>query len=309
MIQKRAILVPIVAVLFSLFSFNVVRADGKMDYSVALSPTQINVELDPDMSYEGSFSVLNTGLNDIDFTTIINPYQVTNHKYDGDINVHNQYTEIIDWVTFETDHFYIKPDEEAVVKFRVDVPFNAHGGSQYAALGITTNSGPEDGMINAARNISIIFHADISGDIIKGGSILSQQIPGFLLAPPISGDISVENTGNIATDATTIIRVTNALTGAEIYNNSKTPFVNSIYPETIRDIIVKWDDAPRLGAYNVAIATTFLEESSTESRMVFICPIWLICAIIGLIIVFIVIAVAEKRRQSRIKSHGFKFKN
>lgn len=308
MTKQKSILLTALVLFFSIFICSYAYADDSR-YSISISPLQTDIELDPGMIDEEEFVVKNTGTEPITFTTFTGPYQVQNYTYNGDISIKNQYTEIADWITFYDTEYSINPGESATVKYVVTVPSNAHGGSQYATIGIHTDSGAGEGMIKAGHDFMVILHADVSGVITKKGSIGEQVIPGFLLTPPIGGRVTATNSGNITLISTTTMRVSNAFTGAEIYNNSNNPTIASLLPETIRAYDVEWPDSPRLGIYNVTITTSLLDEIATESRTIIICPIWLICAIIGLIVVFIAIIIAKKRRQSRIKSHGFKFKN
>ena len=307
--KTRIITFALLMAISSAFFGKAAFAEEKMDYSINLSPAHHSVELDPGATYDGSFRALNTGLNTIEFYPTIDPYQVSSGVYSGNLNIRNQYTEMADWITFDTDYYSIEPGEGVEVNYHVNVPANAHGGSQFVALGIATKSGPQNAIIEATRKITILLRADISGDIIYGGNISSQSITGFLLEPPFSAKVSVKNTGNISSEATSILRVTNTITGQEIYNNSGEPASFEIYPETYREYDVQWADSPRLGIYNVTITTTFLSEVATESRTVFICPIWLVCAVIVLILVTIVVIIAKKRHQSHIQSRGFKFNN
>lgn len=309
MTKQKSAIVLVLALLFSMFFGGSSYAEGQPKYSVSLSPLQTDMELDPGTSEDGEISVKNTGTEPIVFEPFARPYQVQNYTYDSDITVKNQYTEVVDWITFYESEYTIEPGETATVRYVVSVPDNAHGGSQYAALGISTDSGEGDGMIKAGHEIAVILRADISGTIIQSGSINEQIIPGFLLTPPMGGKITATNSGNITINATSTMRITNSLTGVEIFNNSETPTTVSLLPETIRTYDVEWPDSPRLGLYAVTITTSLLGEIATESRTVFICPIWLICAIILLVLAAIAVIIVKKRHQSHIQSRGFKFKN
>lgn len=308
--KRNTLLAVCIAAFFIIFGNNSAFADDSKEYSVTMTPAHINLDLDPGSVYTGKLTVKNGGTKTIDFVPSVQSYRPSDHTYESNFMISNRYTEISEWITVDNKSVTLNPGEEAEIEYTIVVPANAHGGSQYAVVGIYTESGnSETSIIQSRYSIYSSLRADISGDATRAGYIALQQADGFLLNPPISGTVSVANTGNIASDSTTTLRVMNALTGEEVYNNTDNPVRYSVVPETIRDYEVKWDGSPSLGVFNVTITTSFIDETATISKTIFLCPLWLIIAIIGIIIIGIVAIILRKARQSRIKSHGFKFKN
>lgn len=309
-IKRNILLTACLVVLLLILGNNSAFATGSGKYSVSISPIYTNLSLDPGSVHTEKLTIKNTGLNKIDFIPSVQPYRPIDHTYESNFAISNQYTEISEWIDIENKNISLEPGESTEIEYTINVPADAHGGSQYAVVGIYTESGGDEiGFIQSGYGIHSGLHADISGDATRSGYIALQKINGFLFEPPISGIVSVANTGNIASDSTTTVRITNALTGAEAYNNTDKPIKYSIVPETIRDYEFKWENSPRLGIFNVTVTTSFVDETATISKTIFICPLWIIVVILLIIILVIAMAILRKSRQSRIKSHGFKFKN
>lgn len=285
-------------------------AANDLTYAISTTPVSIKVgKLAPGDSYDGTFKISNAGQKPANYALTLEPYLVENHSYNAINNIRNQFTEMTDWITINTPDGSFLPGESIMVNYHIDVPTDAHGGSQYASFVITSKNN-SNGIIQPAFSLSVVIRADIDGEINYSGSIISQNIPRVLFKAPMGGTISVENTGNVAADVSTIMNIKNAFTGEEIYDNSQEPVEHPIIPESIRDYDVVWDGCPSLGFYTITLATSYLGQTESVSKTIFIAPIWfLVTVAIFLIVVILAIVLKGIRNRSTLNNRGFRFKN
>lgn len=301
---KKYIVLGLSTFLMSICITSSAFADG---FLMEVSPSKINVDLNPGQHYENVIHVTNSGTEAFDAKVSVTPYQVKSGSYEPLTGVMTAFTQIAGWTTTPTSEIHLEPGEVMDVPFVVDVPMDVPSGSQYAAIMIQSN--PDSSAISYSGGFGVVLHSNIVGDTRVSGSIKSQNISGFLFQPPINAKSVVENTGNVESVVTNVIKVINPFTGAEVYSNSSSPQTDNVIPGTYRDITLDWPSSPYLGIYSVSLTTSFLDDISTISKTVFICPIWFITIILIIIAFSIAIIVVRARKRSRLKSHGFRFKN
>lgn len=308
--KYKKIIIGILSVFLSTAVFSSpVFAEGEAKTVLQISPAVLNLDLFPGQVYENTFVVTNAGTLPFDFGTSTSPYQVRKGDYEPLYDVRSAYTQITEWIFIESGPFHLEPGESKDLKFQIRVPMDPPAGGQYASLNAQTIQNQNDDTVSYISSIGMIIYANIAGNTRMEGSIKSQSIKGFLLTPPISANVTVENTGNVDTDASSILKVTNVFTGAEAYSNASHPQSNTILPDTYRDIDVAWEGSPFLGIFNVSLTTTFMDEVKTITKTVFICPIWLLVAVGVLLLIFIIIIVCKIRKRSKLNNRGFRFKN
>lgn len=263
--------------------------------------------LDPGATHSKTFKVRNRGSEDINFTVEVMPYQVANKSYAPNFSIRNEYTQIVDWITLSATEGRIAPGETFEVTFTINVPENAVGGGQYAMIAITPDKGIENSVVNAVQRVGYIVSSEISGETKIAGSLLDKNITSFLFEPPISATYSAKNDGNVSNTISAVMRVTNYFTGSEAYSNANEPLTNEILPGTERDMSISWPGSPYIGIFKVALTLNYLEEVSTISKTVFLCPMWFIIIVSLLLVIIIgyIVAKVKKRSRSHTKAANF----
>lgn len=279
------------------------RAEEVPEVRLQLAPAKVDLEnLKPGETKEFELKVQNTGTKKFGYEVSVTPYSVVGEDYKQDFNAETVYTDITKWITLSETEGEVEPDKERIVKVTIKVPQDVPAGGQYATVMVRLKNDPKDSSGNTAitayQQVGSIIFASIEGDTRRAGSVLENKVPSFMFAPPISGTSVVENTGNVHSNATYILQVSQLFGGEEVYTNEEQPLVVPILPETRRLNTVAWDGAPHLGIFKVKQTVKFLDQTSVTEKIVFICPIWflfIILAVIFLIIFWIIMHIRGGR--------------
>lgn len=298
----------------SLFTLPTAAEENKKEGTeITMMPTRHNVSLEPGQTYKGEFTIINTGSTAFDYHISAVPYNVVGDDYKQVFDNPTDSTKISEWITFDRTSGTLEPhdgsdqdpDSRQVIKYTINVPEDAPGGGQYAAIAAEVDNN-EEGMFQTVSRVAAVVYADVAGDTRREGSILENKVGGFYFNPPISATSLVENTGNVHADATYTFKVFPLFSSEEVYTNEEDPVVRTILPNTRRFNTQSWDGAPMLGIFNVEQTVEFLGKTSVQKSLVIICPLWLIFIIIFLIlvIVFWLVSRARTRKSDRSEHHS-----
>ncbi len=280
---------------FASFGFAKSAFADEQKMGIQISPTIQRVTLDPGAHYEGNLTIVNIGQSDLGYTLSIKPYQVTGEDYQAIFDVHNGYTQITNWISFPENSGNIAPGEVKNVAYVIDVPLDAPGGGQFATLFAETNDAGQSVKYNA--NVGTVLLAHINGETREEGKILETNIPGFILNPPVTATVRLENKGNIDEEVKNTLEIKNYFSGEVIYEDT-TPQTNTLLPGTSRTLTLVVNDVPRLGVLKASLTTEYMNDAEITTRTIFVCPLWFI-AIIALIILTIVARIVAKKRDDR----------
>lgn len=287
--------------------------------ALSMTPMKQAITLMPGDTYSGRVTIYQQGQGDEKFhyQASIVPLSVNdeNNEYYGIFDQETSYTDIVNWMTLsngeETVDYgdaidgYASLGEEVELVYTIKVPQNARGGGHYFA--VKADTVPNDstsGNVAIKESISIasVVYAEVAGDINIKGTIKDNNIPGFLLNPPITASFMAKNEGNTHSEVTYYMQVFPLFSGEEIYTTEENPSTEYVLPETTRYITQKWDEAPAVGIFKVRQVvyydSTDNEPSITE-KIVIICPIWLIFIILFVIFALIFYFVAKVRARKK----------
>ena len=269
-----------------------------------ISPTKQKVSLEPGTSYVSSMKVQNIGEGKFSYTVEAVPYSVVDDDYTQNYNNVGTYSQIANWITFDekTQKGTLGPNESIDVSFTVNVPKDAPAGGQYAAIMASTGDGSsEANNVRTINRVGMIFYASIAGETRKTGSVVSNSIPSIIFNPPVTVTSLVENTGNVEATAEYTFKIWPLFDKETIYNNEDNKGSLDIMPDTRRFGTMSWDGAPKLGIFWVEQTISFLGQVSTNKKLVFICPLWLLFIIFAIIffMIFWLISRARSRKQDK----------
>ena len=281
------------------------------DFSISLFPSYQTLELSPGMQREGTITIVNTGKMPFDFIVAASPYQVQGEEYDADFTTINNYTALAGWIAFDQESYHAEAGESVEVKFSINVPEDAVGGGQYAAIMAYTEDGANpDASIKVASQVAALLYGRVSGqDMRPEGEIAEQDIPFVVFdSNPLEASIVAYNTGNVDFMIYHTFTVTDMLSGEEIINPETTDNKGNklgassaiVLPGTSRRDTLVWETTPKIGLYKIKQATTFLDQTIESEQVVIFCPMWLVFAILGLIlllILWIILAVRHHHRK------------
>ena len=283
--------------------------DGTNFFTV--TPMSQRLSLEAGKTAEGTITIINPNdsAEDLNYKAYVAPYGVVGEGYEADLTTDSKYNMIKDWITIENPTGTIEPNKTSEIKFKVKVPGNAPAGGQYAAIIITRNDdtkASENGVaVKDIFEMASLIYADVAGETVRKGEILSNEIPGFVANPPIVLSAQISNEGNIHENATIIIKATNFFTGDVIVEGDTEEHYYSeiIMPETTRYITREISEGlPLLGAVKVEQTIYYQGNSSTNEKTVIICPVWfllLVVASIAAIVAAIVMIVRKHKKKAK----------
>lgn len=281
------------------FSNHAFAEDDKM--GIQISPTIQRVTLDPGAHYEGNVTIVNTGQIKLNYAMSIKPYQVSGNDYEAVFDIHNGYTQITSWITFPESNGVIDPGEVINVAYNIDVPLDAPGGGQFATIFADTNDSGQTVKYNASVGTVLLAH--INGETREEGQILSTDIPSFLLNPPVTATVKLENKGNIDEEVKNSLEIKDYFSNRVIYEDT-TPQTNTMLPDTTRTITLVVNDVPRLGVFKATLTTEYMNDAEIATRLILICPIWLIAVILLLILTIVARVLAKRRDNLRTRANS-----
>ena len=283
--------------------------------TASISPVLTKVTLQPGDSYKASFKLANTGGDTLKYKVYATPYGIASddESYQSpNYSDTTKYSKISEWIMVDESDTSgsLEPLAEASIKYTINVPEDASPGGQYAAIVVERTNADGSGISNASvtsiPRVAYLVYATVAGQANHSGSISRNDIASVFLSSPISATSLVENTGNVHSDAEYILQVYPLFSDEEVYTNEENPETRIILPETRRFITQVWDGSPSIGIFKVKQTVKFAGTESVTEKLVVVCPMWLLFAIV-FIIIFLVIWFVM-RHKSR-KSAGKNSKN
>ncbi|MBQ6414493.1 hypothetical protein IJI28_02640 [Candidatus Saccharibacteria bacterium] len=276
-----------------------------------VTPMSQRISLEAGKTVEGSISVINPNdsVDDLKYKAYVAPYSVVGEGYEADLTTDSKYNMIKDWITIENPTGTIEPNKTGEIKFKIKVPGSAPAGGQYAAIIITrdddTTSSENGVAVKDIFEMASLIYANVNGETVHKGEILSNDIPGFVASAPITVGAMISNEGNTHENATVIIKATNFFTGDVIVEGDaeENYYSEIIMPDTTRYVTREISEGlPLLGIVKVEQTIYYQGSSDVASSNVIICPIWFLLLVfltIGAIIASIVMMVKKHRKKAK----------
>lgn len=279
-------------------------------YGLGVSPMNESIILNPGDNYKGSFTISNAASNttSIAFEVVPTAFYV-DENYESYYGIRDDSNQILDWITLDTPDGILAPNSSTSVFYEINVPQDAPAGGQYLSLMVSTKNQSDDNNdgsvginIKQIMSISHIIYAEVTGETIKSGEISGSSLSSFLFSGKITGSSTVRNTGNVHGEAKYTLQVFPLFSNEEIYTNVEKPQTYTILPNRSRYVETTWEDTPSIGIFNVIYTVEFEGATQQISKMVIVCPIWLLFIIIFVImaiIIFIVMKVKNRGKASK----------
>ena len=279
-----------------------------MENAFTVTPMSNAIELKPGETYEGDILISNpeNSKTDFDYKVEVMPYGVIGNDYNADFTSSSKNTEMVNWVKVVNPTGSIAPNDKTHIKYTITVPADAAGGGQYAALVIGKNDGGtiSDGIgVQNVYSIASLIFAQIDGEIVHGGEVIENSIPGFVTELPAVASVMIKNDGNVHEPANVYLTIKNVFNGQTVYpKEGDSGGINEeIMPGTTRYMTKNIQDISPLGIYEITQTIDYLGEKHVTTQTMIACPIWFlfllfvtICSIISFIISRII-----KRKKSK----------
>lgn len=284
-----------------------------------VTPQSQEYTLMPGQSVTGEVSAVNAQDANGKFYYVaeVVPYSVSNDgKYSPSFDTQDDYTDIVNWVTLSDDdesgksvvHGTLEPGETGKAYYTIKVPQNARGGGQYFAVRIKNDvdaakkaEGDDTLTIKEVVGIASLVFVEVSGDVTVKGEITDNNISSFFSKPPISASFMVKNDGNTHAQISYYLQVFPLFSNEEVYTTEENPGKNYVLPGSSRLITQTWNETPAIGIFKVR-QTVYYDsmdsEPSVTEKMVIVCPIWLMFAVIfGIVAIIVWIAFRARARK------------
>lgn len=279
-----------------------------MNNTFTILPMSQRFILKPGEVTEGSIKIVNPAdaTENFPYKVSVTPYGVIGEDYTADLETDSTRTAIAKWIKIEEPTGEVKPNESKEIKFKIDVPENAPIGGQYATIAVSSNADTTASSGVAVQNVlemASVIYGTVNGPIEHKGEILENNIPGFVVNPPIMLSGLIKNDGNIHEDATFVIKVTDFFTGNTILptDDDDGEYSELIMPETTRLIERNISNLPALGVVKVSQTIYYMgKEPSIAEKTVIICPIWFMALVAAttLAIIFTIVQIIRKHKKS-----------
>lgn len=302
------------AVTFGAYTFicnDIAYAEGEKNaIHLQVSPTKQKISLAPGSSYVGTFKVQNVGAAEFNYSVYATPYSVVNENYSPNYEGLTNYTQIAEWITFDTKTATgkLQPGTSVDVAYTVNVPKDAPAGGQYAALMAQTEDGNDaNATVAVVHRVGMILYAAVPGDTRETGEIIKNTVNTFYFNPPLTVSSLVKNTGNVEQTATYNVKIYPLFSNEAVFSTEEKEDKEKqldIIPDTSRFNSITWEGAPRIGIFSVEQTIEFAGQVSTNKKLVLICPLWLLFVIFAMLffIIFWLVSRARDRKRQAARS-------
>ncbi len=265
--------------------------------------------LEAGKTYQGFINVVNPADATEDFLYKIEvlPYGVEGEDYRADLSTVSGHTEIAKWIEILEPEGAIEPNETKRIDFTINVPENAPPGGQYAAIAVSSNQKEQAENGVAVKNVfelASLVYANVAGEIKVGGEIINNEVPGFVMTPPIVLGATLSNEGNTHQDATFVITASNFFTGEVILPDEKNEghYSELIMPDTTRHVTREVSNLPLIGVIKINQTVYYNGDVSTVEKNVMICPIWFMALVLLTLAAIIASIVGIIKKHKRKKA-------
>lgn len=172
--RKVFIMTVLFGVVLGLFGFQPVSAaDSEPSTVMRVAPVVEELELKPGAQAEKIIKVSNTDSKELKVRVYSSPYSFSAANA-SDFQTQSEFTQISHWLKIQNDDsqyvdeaaFTIEPSATVDVKYRIEVPESAPGGSQHAVIFIETvpEDRPESSGVTTISRTAVKIFANVAGE-------------------------------------------------------------------------------------------------------------------------------------------------
>lgn len=291
--------------------------------ALEITPSGARLTLSPGETLEGkaehcprgddgcSITVKNIGTGTTRFRVYTSPYVVSGE--DNELSFAEEasttYTQLSRWITVQNaDGEFVKeaefraaPGESTTIQYRINVPDDIPGGSQYAVIWAQIVNEGESSGIETVGQIGAVLTGRSTENTVETAEISEYDFTKFSFNGPLHAQATVKNTGN--TDfAIKYYYTAKTLFGKEIPSLTKSDFI-AAYPDTTYHVNLDIEETPFMGIFQVEWKVTAADQEEVHSAVVMIMPVVVIVVVILLLTVIVVwiIIIIRKRKERKAR--------
>lgn len=310
-IKLKSVLLAVGFLLCSMCGTLRVFAEGENSSTMIISPMSQKMILTPGETTSGSINVSspNSAKRDLEYSVYIGSFS---QKQDQDsvddygtvdTDIVSNYNMLMDWITLEKDGGTVSPNGTDTIRFTIDVPENAPAGGQYATILVKddtkyADTGEGNVMIQSITQVASIIYAEVAGETKDEGTVLENDVPGFITSNELVATSMVRNDGNIHTNAKYALQVWPLFSDEEICTNEEQMSESLVLPETEK-YHTETCNLPSVGIFRAKQTVKIFGEESVVEKTVIACPIWLLFVIIFVVAAIIIWIILRVRGRGK----------
>ncbi|MDR1196838.1 MAG: exodeoxyribonuclease VII small subunit [Candidatus Nomurabacteria bacterium] len=268
--------------------------------------------LKPGGKYDGEIKIGQPSGQTVEVFVEVAPYSVqSDADYAEDFSTYSERNKITSWTKLDikdckvdkrdNGRIFLKmrSKEECTIKYQVEVPKYATGGSQRALIAVqqVPDEQADDNVgVNKLYRIGYKLNVNIDGPNAKqSGQVIENLVPVLNFARPVFASSKVQNDGNVDFDIDYIFKA-ESIFGGTLFENTTH---KSVLADSTRPNEAVWENPPFLGIYNITQEVNILGQTNVQNSLVLVMPFWLFLTVIAALVLLVAWLVFRKVKQNR----------
>lgn len=225
--------------------------------SIVVSPSSVELALEPGESATKALMVVNNGSNPFMLDISVAPYSVRGEDYSVQYTLLPGAQDVSKWVSFTkpTAQVRIEPGKLQEVTYTVSIPKSAKPGGYSAAVFATTTPDPAPTNSVVAHNrVAVMQYITVKGDVEQNGQASTEPYSSVSWNGALTMPYSVKNMGGGYFTAK-VSAVVKTPWGSEVARVSEERYV---LPQTERRMVLDWQAQGAFGIYKVEQSAEYL---------------------------------------------------
>lgn len=285
-----------VAVVTSLLFGVVQAAPVAAEAQITLSPTSHRLTIEPNKTYNGTVTIVNSGDSPMKVRMYAAPYHVADELYNPIFSKETARTQISRWIQIDQQSLTLAANQQTAVGFNIKTPASIPAGGQYAAIFAETDE-TSAGTIMRKKRVGMLVYAKASGDTIEKGSATVTKLPFFQIGSEVTFESRLRNDGNTDLTGKVSVRATPLFSGAAFSQTQE----KVVLPNTTRRVAIKWNGLPALGLMKVTQHVELAGKTAmSEQWLLLSSPVWLLGILVTIATLITGGLYARKRSHQRV---------
>lgn len=160
------------------------------------------------------------------------------------------------WITTEPKEFILKPREQTLIDFKIEIPEDAEPGGKYGSVLATVGGVAGEGFTGSAvaQKVGALVLLTVAGEVKEDLTVKEFAAPNFLEYGPVPFLIRFENKGTIHVRPKGFITITN-WQGKKVAD-VEFPQLN-VMPRAVRRIEAEWGNKWLFGRYTATLVGSY----------------------------------------------------
>ena len=239
-------------------AYTVEKHDDQVTGQIVISPTKIELNLDPGDTATAEVVLVNRTGEPVTFQFSAEDFEGSHDASQATVFLGDELSPrgASRWLHPEVSSIVLDNGETLTMAVEVSVPPGAEPGGHYAALfaSRTTDQYDNGTAIKVTERLGTLFLIKVTGAIDEAGTLDTPEVKGFLEYGPVYIGLVFNNQGNIHLKPSGKVTVRNLL-GQTVAEIPVEEWI--VLPDSSRRTLVKWDRHYLLGRYTATAEITY----------------------------------------------------